>query len=154
FKRIEPTAKDLASFSAYASSQGIDGVRILEITELSNNGKSASSFSLVVGGVDGWGEATLSPAPTLILEPGASGTFTLTIATSKKASGLKKVQIELLNSESKQVGQSQVQLEITPAPKTDLRAILEIAVIVLAALMIILLIVSTLRKGARSEVYY
>ncbi|MEM4307330.1 MAG: hypothetical protein QXU88_02390 [Candidatus Woesearchaeota archaeon] len=122
--------------------------------KLTNNGKSASSFSLVVGGVDGWGEATLSPAPTLILEPGASGTFTLTIATSKKASGLKKVQIELLNSESKQVGQSQVQLEITPAPKTDLRAILEIAVIVLAALMIILLIVSTLRKGARSEVYY
>lgn len=42
FKKIEPTAKDLASFKAYAESQGVDGVRILSIEERPNNGMTAA----------------------------------------------------------------------------------------------------------------
>ena len=38
FKKIDPNAKDLATFRAYASSQGVDGVRILEIKETANDG--------------------------------------------------------------------------------------------------------------------
>ena len=38
FKKIDPNAKDLATFRTYASSQGIDGVRILNIKETANDG--------------------------------------------------------------------------------------------------------------------
>jgi len=41
FKRIDPNAKDLASFRSFASSQGIDGVRIKSINEESNDGTTA-----------------------------------------------------------------------------------------------------------------
>jgi hypothetical protein len=42
FKRIEPTAKDLATFRDYASSQGIGGVKIFGISETSNDGDRAT----------------------------------------------------------------------------------------------------------------
>lgn len=41
FKKIEPTAKDLASFRNYALSQDITGVDILSVKEKSNNGRTA-----------------------------------------------------------------------------------------------------------------
>jgi len=42
FKRIEPTAKDLRAFKSYAESQGIEGVNILSVKEISNDGATAS----------------------------------------------------------------------------------------------------------------
>lgn len=42
FKRLDPNANYLATFRSYASSQAIDGVRILSIRETSNNGIAAS----------------------------------------------------------------------------------------------------------------
>ena len=42
FKRIEPTAKDLAAFRDYAGSQGINSVNILNIQEKSNDGTTAA----------------------------------------------------------------------------------------------------------------
>ena len=42
FKRIDPDAKDLATFRNFAGSQGIEGVSILGIKELSNDGTTAS----------------------------------------------------------------------------------------------------------------
>ena len=41
FKRIDPDAKDLASFRNFASSQGIDGVKVISINEESNDGTTA-----------------------------------------------------------------------------------------------------------------
>lgn len=41
FKKIDPNAKDLATFKNFANSQGIEGVRILSIKEESNNGVTA-----------------------------------------------------------------------------------------------------------------
>ena len=41
FKKIEPTAKTLSSFRGYAESQGIKEVNIVDITEKSNDGKTA-----------------------------------------------------------------------------------------------------------------
>ena len=38
FKKIDSNAKDLATFRTYASSQGVDGVRILDIKETANDG--------------------------------------------------------------------------------------------------------------------
>ena len=42
FKKIEPTARDLRAFKAYAESQGIDNVKILSIKEASNDGTTAA----------------------------------------------------------------------------------------------------------------
>lgn len=42
FKRIDPNAKDLAAFRNFASAQGIEGINILSIKELSNDGTTAS----------------------------------------------------------------------------------------------------------------
>lgn len=42
FKKIEPTAKDLRAFQAYAESQGITNVKILSIKEASNDGQTAA----------------------------------------------------------------------------------------------------------------
>ncbi len=42
FKKIDPHAKDLASFKEFAGSQGIEGINILAIRELSNTGTAAS----------------------------------------------------------------------------------------------------------------
>jgi hypothetical protein len=42
FKKIEPTAETLAAFAEYASSQGIDNVRVASIVETSNDGKTAT----------------------------------------------------------------------------------------------------------------
>ena len=42
FKKIEPTASDLRAFKAYAESQGVEGVNILSIREISNDGTTAS----------------------------------------------------------------------------------------------------------------
>lgn len=42
FKKIDPQAKDLASFRLFASSQGIAVVKIVSIREESNDGKTAS----------------------------------------------------------------------------------------------------------------
>lgn len=42
FKKIDPDAKDLATFRSFAGSQGIEGVRILSIKEESNDGSTAS----------------------------------------------------------------------------------------------------------------
>ncbi len=42
FKKIEPTAKDLRTFRAYAESQDITNVKILSIKEASNDGQTAS----------------------------------------------------------------------------------------------------------------
>lgn len=41
FKRIDPNAKDLATFRSFASSQGIDGVKVISINEESNDGTTA-----------------------------------------------------------------------------------------------------------------
>ncbi len=41
FKRIEPTAKDLRTFRDYAGSQNIEGIRIINIKEMSNDGTLA-----------------------------------------------------------------------------------------------------------------
>ena len=42
FKKIDENAKTLNSFSDYAASQNIEGVKILSIKQSSNNGKTAS----------------------------------------------------------------------------------------------------------------
>lgn len=42
FKKIETTAKDLASFQRYAASQDIEGVRINSIKEQANDGTTAT----------------------------------------------------------------------------------------------------------------
>ena len=42
FKKLEPTAKDLATFREYVDSQGINGVNIINIEEKSNDEKTAS----------------------------------------------------------------------------------------------------------------
>ena len=42
FKKIEPTARDLRAFKEYAGSQGIEGVNILSIKEISNDGTTAA----------------------------------------------------------------------------------------------------------------
>lgn len=54
FKKIEPTAKDLASFRSYAESQAMTGVKIINIKETSNYGTTASvdysvEFNLING---------------------------------------------------------------------------------------------------------
>lgn len=41
FKRIDPNAKDLSTFKDFASSQGIEGVRIISMKEKSNDGRTA-----------------------------------------------------------------------------------------------------------------
>lgn len=41
FKGIDPQAKDLDTFSSYATSQGIEGIKIVAIKESSNNGIDA-----------------------------------------------------------------------------------------------------------------
>ena len=41
FKRIDQNAKDLNTFKNFASSQGIEGVRIISIKEESNDGRTA-----------------------------------------------------------------------------------------------------------------
>jgi len=42
FKRIEPTAKDLASFKTYTESQNIVNIKIISLEEASNDGQTAS----------------------------------------------------------------------------------------------------------------
>lgn len=42
FKKIDPNAKDLAAFKSFASSQGIESVKIISIKEESNDGTTAS----------------------------------------------------------------------------------------------------------------
>ena len=42
FKRIDPNAKDLSAFRNFSSSQGVEGVNILNIKRLSNDGTTAS----------------------------------------------------------------------------------------------------------------
>ena len=42
FKKIDPNAKDLATFRQFASSQGIEKVKIIGITEKSNDGQTAT----------------------------------------------------------------------------------------------------------------
>lgn len=42
FKKIDPNAKDLTGFRAYAGSQGIEGIKIISIKEESNDGTTAS----------------------------------------------------------------------------------------------------------------
>lgn len=42
FKKIDPDAKDLATFGDFAGSQGIEGVSIISIKEISNDGTTAS----------------------------------------------------------------------------------------------------------------
>jgi len=42
FKKIEPTAITLKEFKNYVDSQGIQGVKILTIKEISNDGQTAS----------------------------------------------------------------------------------------------------------------
>lgn len=42
FKKIDPNAKDLATFRNFASSQGAEGVKIISIKEESNDGTTAS----------------------------------------------------------------------------------------------------------------
>jgi len=47
FKKIDPDAKDLATFRDFASSQGVEGVEILNIQETSNDGATAGvSYSV------------------------------------------------------------------------------------------------------------
>lgn len=41
FKRIDPNAKNIASFTNYASSQNIENIKIKEIYQISNNEKTA-----------------------------------------------------------------------------------------------------------------
>jgi len=41
FKKIDPDAKDLTAFRNYASSQGIEDIRIIDIREDSNDGTTA-----------------------------------------------------------------------------------------------------------------
>lgn len=41
FKKIDPNAKDLSTFRSFASSQGIEGVTIINIQEESNDGTTA-----------------------------------------------------------------------------------------------------------------
>lgn len=41
FKKIDPDAKDLATFRSFASSQGVEGINILIIKETSNDGTTA-----------------------------------------------------------------------------------------------------------------
>lgn len=40
FKRIDPDAKDLSAFRIFASSQGVENVRIISIEEESNDGRT------------------------------------------------------------------------------------------------------------------
>ncbi len=42
FKRIEPTAKDLSTFRAYAQAQGINEVKIISLQEKMNDGSTAA----------------------------------------------------------------------------------------------------------------
>ena len=42
FKKLDPNAKDLATFRNFASSQGIENINIISIKETSNDGETAS----------------------------------------------------------------------------------------------------------------
>ncbi len=42
FKKIDPDAKNLATFRSFASSQGIEGVKIISLNEESNDGSTST----------------------------------------------------------------------------------------------------------------
>ncbi|MBI2449048.1 DUF4829 domain-containing protein [Candidatus Pacearchaeota archaeon] len=42
FKKLDPNAKDLATFRNFAALQGIDNINVINIKEISNDGETAS----------------------------------------------------------------------------------------------------------------
>jgi len=70
FKKIDPNAKDLAAFRNFASTQGISGVNIIDITEKSNDGSAATVAYSVEFGLSNGNKKPLSDSFTLKLRDG------------------------------------------------------------------------------------
>ena len=79
FKKIDPNAKDLATFRQFASAQGIEGLKIKGITEKSNDGQTAEVEYTV--------EFTLADGTTKPFQ----GTYTLKYRRSDVIQGWKLI---------------------------------------------------------------
>jgi|SRR3989344_2781290 len=86
FKKIEPTAKDLASFKEYVDSQNIERVEIVSIDEKSSDGKTALvdySVKFILNIASG--------NQVVKLEDNYNGTFTLKYRQGDVISGWKLI---------------------------------------------------------------
>ncbi len=70
FKKIDPNAKDLATFKTFASAQGIEHINIIHVTEKSNDGNTATVAYSVEFVLSDGGKNPFSDSFTLKLRQG------------------------------------------------------------------------------------
>jgi len=152
--------------SAEANKNTPKGIQVVYPVQIANLGNNARTFTFDVTGVKGWATASVEPA-ILTVAPGSTSELfvTVTAAQEANAAGSHIFAVKVLeNSEVvKEVNlQGQVVSVAQSTTTSDFRKGLEMAFLVLLALLIILGIVVAIRKAtmkseteeAKGETYY
>lgn len=117
-----------------------NGGAIFPITIL-NNANERRSFSVTVDGVSSWGSSRISPTSTIVVEPGASESIYVFVAANKNTGVGQQVFTATVSSSSETIKQITLTANIVvpEAGSWDkAKKGLEIALVVLVALLVIL----------------
>jgi uncharacterized membrane protein len=160
-----PSLPDVVAGSTFESVVQGEGGAIYPIT-ITNNGKSSKAFSVIVGGAEAWGSVQVSPSNTVIIKPGKSESVYIFVGAKDDAAPGNRVFTASVKTGSDVVEQVTLTANIVESGKTNWNGAkkgLEIALVVLVALLVILGLIIGFSKlkegdenmpGADAETYY
>ena len=123
-----------------------------------NKANTAKTYVVSVTGIDAWGTGTLQPSSVVLVGPGESKTVYLNlVAKDDAATGDKVFQVGIKSGSEATTTNVVAKLKdasSTPASSSDVKNVLEWALIILVVILIILgliVLVAKLRKGDKEE---
>jgi len=132
----------------------VQGKSVIYPVTLTNGGSVAKSYTVVVDGVDNWGEYSLDPAASVVLQPGESKAIYVYVAANKDAAEGEHVFTLSINSGTLTLKQVALKANVLDGEDGfSLKKVLEVGLVVLVVVLIILaLIVAFNRlKGKEDE---
>lgn len=113
------------------------GNAVFPIT-VTNSGKTSRSFTVSVSGGSDWANVKVTPTSTMVIGAGQTQTFYVFVDAAENAPIGAQVLTATVSSGSETLNQIALTANVTKAPGTTLKRVLEIVLIILVVLLIII----------------
>ena len=120
----------------------VQGESVIYPVTLTNGGSVAKSYTVVVDGVDNWGEYSLDPAASVVLQPGESKAIYVYVAANKDAAEGEHVFTLSINSGTLTLKQVALKANVLDGEDgLSWKKVLEVGLVVLVVVLIILALI-------------
>ena len=139
------------------------GTAVIYPVTLSNTGNTAKTYTIAIDGVSEWGEISIDPAASVVLQPGESKAVYVYVTANEKASEGEHIFTLSINSGTLTLKQVALKANVLKGDNgLSLKKVLEVGLVVLVVLLIILALIVAFNKlkgkedeeDANGETYY